>query len=731
MSKKILPALLILVLVFSAVLTLNPISTDAATNSPVKLKIYLGPTSVLADNNTYACVNVQFQDQAGNPARASSDTPIALSSSQTSVGSVEPTVTIFEGDTYAQAYFTSTFLPGSTTIYASANGYTTVQASMTTVGPIPYAVAVYGFPSTLPADGLTYEAIMVQLQDVKGVPALAPKGGVFVALSCSETTVGMVSPNVTIPEGQTCATANFTTTLESGEAMITSIAQGYSSEQLEITTAPISGSPNRIMIFAGPRQVPADHGSYTQIAVEMLQETLQGINAVKVSENVTVCIGSSDPTVGAVAPEIVIPAGQSYAVATLNTTYKPGTTTITAAATDMERSQCDITTTGFTPSKLMVFLAPSALPADDGEYQNLQVQLQDSSGRPAKVPTGNIIVDLFSSVPSVAAVGSTLTIPFGQTQATGTIYVTNTPGATAISAQAASFNNGVAALNTYLVDLLPLEVTATASPTTVENGLQTEVTVHVTADNNPVSGAIVRFSCDNGGSFTTAIDQGSGNYKSTYTAPSFTQTTTCTINATAEKAGYLTTSATTQVSVKPPPSAEPSPSPSVSPAAQTSESSTSDSTQTTNQTSTSATTQTTAATSTFQLQIKDANGKPLTSTEVSSTSQPAGVRHLYGITNDTGYVTFRNVVEGKYTFSVMKEGYEEMAKTVTYSGQPLSVEVAVGGSDQGSDQTLTIIVSVVLVIVAVVLGLLLVRRRRRSRSGVTELPPLSSFNPTF
>ncbi len=98
------------------------------------------------------------------------------------------------GDTSASANFKTTFSPGTTTISASATGYSTVQASITTIGPIPSEIAVYGFPSTLPADGNKYNAIMVQLQDSSGSPARAPQGGVQVALSCSDTSVGTVDP---------------------------------------------------------------------------------------------------------------------------------------------------------------------------------------------------------------------------------------------------------------------------------------------------------------------------------------------------------------------------------------------------------------------------------------------------------------------------------------------------------------------------------------------------------
>ncbi len=183
------------------------------------------------------------------------DTTISLSSSLTNIGTVNPSIIIPKGATYASASFSSTFSPGTTAISASATGYATVQASITTIGPIPNAVAIYGFPSTLPADGNTYNAIMVQLQDSNGSPAKAPKGGVPVTLSCSDGKVGNVTQNVIIPEGKTFATANFTTRQNNTNfqsAIITTVAQGYTSQQLTITTTPVASNPSLVKIFVGP-----------------------------------------------------------------------------------------------------------------------------------------------------------------------------------------------------------------------------------------------------------------------------------------------------------------------------------------------------------------------------------------------------------------------------------------------------------------------------------------------
>ena len=406
------------------------------------------------------------------------------------------------------------------------------------MGPIPSAVAIYGFPSTLPADGKMYNAIMVQLQDSSGSPAKAPKGGVPVTLSCSDTVnVGTVSPSLTIPEGKTFATANFTTAQNYTKvqyAIITTVAQGYTSQQLTIATTPVGSNPSQIKIFVGPSLVPADQNSCPQIAIELQNAT--GCTSTFSSDTV-VSIASSDPTIGQIDSQIIIPAGQTYAIATLNTTYKAGVTTITAVATNLLRGQQAITTTGFTPSKLAVYCSPSMLPSDKGTYQSVQVQLQDSQGRPAKDPQADVSLNLFSSQPTVGTVSSTLTIPFGQTQATGTITVTNTAGSTTITAQASSYTTGQGTLTTYTIDFSPIQISATANSSSINNGQKTDVTVYLTADNTLLTGATVKFTSDNGGTFTPTTDQGNGNYTTTFTAPSFTKATTCTITASAAKTG--------------------------------------------------------------------------------------------------------------------------------------------------------------------------------------------------
>ena len=712
MNKELITITIILTILCSAVVVKE---VDSITVDATKLKIYIGPTSVLADNSTYNCIFVQLQDSSGKPTRAADDTIISLSSSLTNIGTVDPSTTIPKGQTYASANFYATFSPGITTIAATATGFTTVQSTITTVGPIPNAVAVYGFPSTLPADGNQYTAIMVQLQDSLGAPAKAPKDGVQVTLSCSNTSIGEVTPNVVIPEGKTYATANFTAKTAAQtegkllSATVTSISQGYASKQVTITTTPLATNPTQLKIFTGPSQVLADQNSYKQIVVE-LQNSTGFVGKAQLDVNVTVA--SSDQTIGLVDPQITIPQSQSYVVAMLNTTYKAGVTTITAVATDLLRSQVSITTVGFTPSKLVVY-GVSALPSDNATYPAIQVQLQDSQGRPAKDPQTDVTVSLFSSQPTVGTVSSTLTILFGNTQATGTITVTNAPGSTAITAQASSYTTGQATITTYLIDLSPMQVTVTANPETVNNAGKSQITAYITADGAPVTGATTQFTSNNGGSFTAVTEQGNGYYKTNFTAPSFTKTTVCTVTASASKTGYINSLSTADVTVEPPPAPTPTPTSTPSPTSSPTATPRPNSSPTPTPTSNSNATSTTNSSGTLKLRITDNGGNPLNDTDISSTAQPTGMRTLSGITNETGYAIFDNATAGSYTFSVIKEGHQQINQTINFKGQPTTFNVLMSPETAPStDNSLLMVAAIVVAVIIAVIGVVLFIKRR-------------------
>ncbi len=406
---------------------------------------------------------------------------------------------------------------------------------------------------------------------------------------------------------------------------------------------------------------------------------------VSASSDLAVTIASADESIGKTETKITIPVSKTYALATLSSTYKAGATTITAAATNFEVASQTITTTGYTASKLAVYCALSTLPSDKAAYRAVQVQLQDAQGRPAKAPV-DLTVNLFSSQPTVAAVNPTVTIPFGKTCTTGTLTVTNVPGEAAVTAQASGYTTGQATLTTYTIDFSKLAITLTANPQSIFNANTTEITAYISAENNPITGATLQFTSNSNGTFTETQEDQAGYYKTTFTAPSVSKTTTCIITVNGSKTGFLSALGTTQITVVLPPTAG------------------------TNVNSTG-----NSVSNKLQLYIKDSNGNYVSDALVSAVNQSAGSRALSGTTNATGYVTFKNVANGSYTFEITKTGYAPLEQTFEFKGNPRAVVLMLSAEPQ-SDNTLLIIGAVVIVVVIAVISIVLVKRRKPSKN---------------
>ena len=674
LRKKLLGITLIALVIVCSQVLLNTSTFSVSAAEPSKLKIYVGPASVLADKNVYDIILVQLQDSKNAPARALEDTTISLSSSLTNIGTVDSSITIPKGSTQATAKFYTTYTPGTTTITATASGYMTVQAPVTTVGPMPSTLAVYGFPPVLPADGGSYDSLVVQLQDSGGSPAKAPLESVQVTLSSSNNTIAAVAPSVTIEAGNTYAIATINTTQDAtGSAVITAIASGYSSKQTTITTRKTATQANTLKIYIGPPKVLAEGKSYQQILVQLLNAS--GYMA-QVTSNVTVTLSSSKTDVGTVDPTITIPVSKTYATAKFTSTYRSGTTTIIAAATDYTTDQESLTTVGPIPSKLAVYCLPSALPADNQQYEAVQVQLQDAQGRPAKDPEGAVIVNLFSSEPEAGTVTTTLTIPFGETYATGTFFSTCAANTTTITAQTSGYESGQSKITTYLIDRFFLGVSVTANPATIYSGNQTTIKAHVTYNGTfPTPGAKMNFSSNtNGGNFSAITEEENGYYTTLFTAPNAKNNTVCTITANASKTGYNSTIGTVQITINP----------------------------------------SSIRTCTLELQVIEENGNPISNAKVTAQSQPYGDQTISGFTNETGYLIFENLWEGNYTFQITKVGYEDQNETIRLvAGQTLYRAIIL--SPQAPFLSLPIIVAIVaIVVVAVLVGVWWIRRRRNS-----------------
>src|SRR5205807_6392488 len=89
----------------------------------------------------------------------------------------------------------------------------------------PASISLSSIPPKLPANSITYPAVVVSVVDKNGHPTVALVD-VQVSLTSSQENVGKVSDSVDIPPGATYAIANFTTTNTAGATIITATSIG-------------------------------------------------------------------------------------------------------------------------------------------------------------------------------------------------------------------------------------------------------------------------------------------------------------------------------------------------------------------------------------------------------------------------------------------------------------------------------------------------------------------------
>jgi hypothetical protein len=305
----------------------DTVSTSSAKDTPAALTIIAAPDPILADNGQYAAVVVAVVDSPGNrPDVVAANTIVTITSSDTAVGSVTTQVTIPAGGEFAVANITSTYLVGSTTITASAQGLLSAQAQETAFGPIPVSVVVTPVASTISADGATYSALTVSLQDTFGNPAVAPSNIVVQLTSSRPDILSVISP-VIIQTGQTYAFATVKTGLSPGASNITASASGYSASSTLLTT--VVPAPDKVALYIGPNSTVNSAIAPDALLTVQLQD-INGLPA-RAQQATTVIVTASNSTVLQKPILLNISAGADYA-STYLSTLSYGLTSLTASS---------------------------------------------------------------------------------------------------------------------------------------------------------------------------------------------------------------------------------------------------------------------------------------------------------------------------------------------------------------------------------------------------------------
>jgi len=220
-----------------------------------------------------------------------------------------------------------------------------------------------------------------------------------------------------------------------------------------------------------------------------------------------------------------------------------------------------------------------------------------------------------------------------------------------------------------------LTVSVSADPTTIYSGETPTITVLVTSEGTPISDATISLASDKGGSFSTVTEHADGTYTATFTAPTVTTSTICTITADASKSGYTSSQGQTQVTVQP----------------------------------------LVADRGNLNIYVKDADGNPIAVATVTSTSQPSGQTALSGTTDANGLVVFNNILAGSYTIKASKTEYEDKAWTVTViAGQTTTDTVTLSKLAEALGIPLMWIAIAILLIVVIVVGAVFAIKKTRT-----------------
>ena len=376
-------------------------STTPGPAASVVLSII--PPKLPADGGVYPAVVISLADAGSLPTVALTNVTVFLASSQTNIASIPDSVIIPAGQEYAIANVTTTTTPGTAMITAHAEGLDSpAPSAVLTVKPsgYPSKLIVFTSPSTyLPR--ASSGTVRVEVVDDAGLPskAISPIAVTLSSSNASIATLGQTS--LTIPAGSIFADGSISTSAP-GSAVITAAptSGGYTSGTALVTVnkpGACTGSclpfklAMKVVAAGSTGALPTDGGDYKVLEVDLQTSSSTPVTS---SSDIVVQLTSDNPDILSVPTLVTVPAGSISTLATVTTSALAGTANVTAIAAGLVPATVSVQTVIPAPSKLQTYVAPpSSAFSNNGNYPILVVQLQDSSGNPARARQDtNVIV---------------------------------------------------------------------------------------------------------------------------------------------------------------------------------------------------------------------------------------------------------------------------------------------------------------------------------------------------
>jgi subtilisin family serine protease len=428
----------------SATLTVAPFQISSLS---------LSPSSVAGGAATTN--NRVYLNSAAPPGGAT----VTLVSSDPTLATPPPTVTIPAGSTYS-SYFTiatSAVLTSTPVTMTASYAGATRQATLTLT---PVALSSFSVSPVVLAGGKTIATASVRLNGP------APAGGVAVALQSSHP-AATPPATVTVPAGS-IASANFT------------IPTSWVLESTSVTlTAAYAAIQKSVTVVLNPTAVSSLYGAATVTGGKSFTATVY-LDGPAAPSGTSVAISSSTPVLSPPG-SVTVPSGATSA------SFLVSTTTVADLVPAVLTASC-----GGVSKTLNVAVAPAVL-------SSLSLAATVTGGKtltgtvyltgPA-LPAGQTVT-LSSSNPA-AAVPASLTVPAGASSAT--FALTSTPVASAVSAVITAASGGVS--KPVTVSVTPAVLSSLSLGATVTGGKTLIGTVYLTGPALP-AGQTVTLSSSN------------------------------------------------------------------------------------------------------------------------------------------------------------------------------------------------------------------------------------------
>jgi hypothetical protein len=454
-----------------------PLAAPAAGAAPTQsaaLVLTIIPPKLPSDKGVYPAVVVSLVDSKGIPTAALNNVTVFLTSSQTNIAMVPSYVTITSGQEYAIANVTTTTTPGTAMITATSEGLSTPQTLSSPLATLipsgyPSKLEVYTSPATF-LSGSDHGVVRVEVVDEAGFPSKAIAPVTAYLTSSNESIASLGQGSLTVEAGSIIADGTFTTQ-DPGVAVITAVSNGYSTGTALVTVdqpGACQGScgPSKLSLRLIPGVLPTDGQTYD--ALELSLQTQSGAPATSPSD--TIVQLTSDKSEVASAPNFfTIPAGSISALAPITTSALTGVANITATAEGLLPATVGVKTVIPAPSQLQIYTAPPSTGYTfNGNYPIFVVQLQDSSGNPARARNVTAVT-VTSSNGSMLSSYLNLTIPQGSDYIFGFLHTTGA-GKTVLTASSQDLSSSQTSLTSVGGPLSVGVVLSSTSPPLPSDG---------------------------------------------------------------------------------------------------------------------------------------------------------------------------------------------------------------------------------------------------------------------